>query len=61
MRLNLINCEKYLEDKAITFDDGESKGQCTCGFKWFEHKLEVLPDEKKESAAKIQKAYEEIK
>ena len=41
-------CNKYAEDQFICDDVGEPKGQCArCGFKWFEHSDEALPEEEK--------------
>lgn len=47
--------KNYIEDPAICDDMGESKGQCCCGAKWYEHRIESLPDDEKESAEAVQK------
>ena len=53
--LELVDCSVYVEDQCVCDDMGEPKGQCSnCGAKWYEHKLEVLPLEERESAAQLQ-------
>lgn len=48
-------CSAYLEDWAVCDDTGEPKGQCThCGYKWYDHSLNALPENERESAARIQ-------
>ncbi len=49
------DCKVYVEDPYICDDVGEPKGQClTCGAKWYEHNLDVLSGDDKESAKDIQ-------
>lgn len=51
-----IPCRNYIEDQCVCYDFGEPKGQCAnCGYKWYDHKLESLPEEDRESAARIQR------
>ena len=48
-------CSAYLEDWAVCDDTGEPKGQCShCGYKWYDHALDALPENERESAARIQ-------
>jgi hypothetical protein len=40
---------------------GEPKGQCShCGYKWYDHALDALPENERESAARIQAELDEI-
>jgi nucleoside 2-deoxyribosyltransferase len=52
----MINdCNQYVEDPSVTCDFGEPKGQCgNCGDKWYNHRLETLPYDERESAAEHQ-------
>lgn len=53
--MKFSDCNKYIEDQFICFDSGEPKGQCAnCGAKWYDHRLEVLPENERESAREIQ-------
>ncbi len=53
--ISITPCTKYLEDPNICDDVGEPKGQClNCGAKWFEHDVQVLPDDDKDSAMEMQ-------
>lgn len=52
----ICGCDYYHEDSTVTYSDGESKGQCVrCGAKWYEHSIDNLPEDEKESAQRIQK------
>jgi hypothetical protein len=51
----LTECQKYVEDPFVCYGDGDPKGQCqNCGAKWFEHRVEALPEEDRESALGVQ-------
>jgi hypothetical protein len=50
------NCFWYNEDPAICDDIGEPKGQCVhCGAKWYEHDINALPLNERDSARAIQR------
>lgn len=52
--LGAAPCSAYLEDWAVCDDTGEPKGQCShCGNKWYDHALDALPENERESAARI--------
>lgn len=38
-----VSCKQYQEDATIAYDEGEPKGQCICGSKWYEHSDLALP------------------
>ena len=38
-------CQLYVEDPAIVDDCGHPKGQCACGYKWYEHMLIAIPEQ----------------
>jgi len=47
-------CSAYLEDPAVCDGMGEVKGQCYhCGYKWYQHALDALPEYERASAYKI--------
>ena len=47
-------CCSYEEDPHICYDFGEPKGQCLCGWKWYEHELPSIPNKSdRESACRI--------
>ena len=51
----LSTCQNYIEDPCVCDDIGDPKGQCLlCGCKWWEHDVNFLPEEEKESARRIQ-------
>jgi hypothetical protein len=53
--LRAASCSAYFEDWAVCDDMGEPKGQCAhCGHKWYAHALAALPENERESAARIQ-------
>lgn len=52
----MTDCKKYIVDEAIRYSFGAPKGQCICGYKWYEHELDVLPEEDKFSAKCIQES-----
>ena len=53
--LEAASCSAFLEDWAVCDDMGEPKGQCLhCGYKWYDHVLDALPENERESAARIQ-------
>lgn len=55
-KISLVNCKEYIENPFVCDDVGEPKGQCVhCGAKWYEHNLDALPEDEKESAKQIQK------
>jgi hypothetical protein len=53
--LGAASCSAFFEDWAVCDDMGEPKGQCShCGYKWYDHALAALPENERESAARIQ-------
>ena len=47
-------CDHYVQDPYVCDMGGEPKGQCgNCGYKWYEHDLDAIPDSEKASAAAI--------
>ncbi len=43
------DCYTYEECQFVCDDLGEPKGQCAhCGYKWYEHRKEVLPADEQE-------------
>jgi hypothetical protein len=59
--LGAASCSAFLEDWAVCDDMGEPKGQCShCGYKWYDHALDALPENERESAARIQAELDEI-
>ncbi len=53
--ITLTDCRTYHEDPCICDDLGEPKGQCAhCGAKWYEHDVQYLPEDERESARAIQ-------
>jgi hypothetical protein len=56
--VEIVDCNDYVEDQRICYGGGEPKGQCvTCGFMWFNHRLELLPEEDRAAAERIQNAH----
>lgn len=55
--INIVECLNYVEDPYVCYGDEEAspKGQCiNCGAKWYEHLIDALPENEKESAIAIQ-------
>lgn len=50
------DCKEYIADAAICYNFGAPKGQCICGYKWYEHELDVLPEEERKGAKYIQES-----
>jgi hypothetical protein len=54
--VEIVDCDDYVEDQRICYGGGEPKGQCVnCGFMWFNHRLELMPEEDRAAAERIQK------
>lgn len=57
-KLEIVDCEKYVEDPYICYYGGEPKGQCLyCGSKWYEHRLELLSPADVYSAVMMRNEY----
>lgn len=55
----MTDCGEYLEDPYICDYMGEPKGQCAnCGYKWYEHELDALPECDRTSALEIQDSFD---
>lgn len=55
IHIMMSDCTSYEEDQFICDDVGQPKGQCAyCGYKWYEHTLDALPECERESAKSIQ-------
>jgi len=54
--ITISNCFWYDEDQFVCDDIGEPKGQCAhCGAKWYEHNINALSLDERDSAKQIQR------